>query len=408
MTIELTLGPRPDEPGPPIGGRESYPAEVVDRLAADAATIIARYPQPRSALLPLLHLVQSEDGYLTPAGIAFCAEQFDLTDAEVAAVATFYSMYRAHRDRRVPGRRVHQHAVRDHGRRRHPARHWRATSGWQRRADHRRRPDHPRAHRVQRGLRLRPGGDGQLGVLRQPDPLERTGTGRRAAGRRSPSRPPAAPPLCSFREMARTLAGVGDRTPSTSADPERRPSPGLRVAQASGEDPAGRNGDDTMLTPVLSRFWDEPEPWTLQTYLRHDGYQALRTALAHEARRGHLDGQGVRAARPRRRGLPDRHEVVVHPAGRDRRGAKPKYLVINADESEPGTCKDIPLMFDHAALPGRGRDHRGLRDPRPPRVHLRARRGGAGAAPAAGRGRRGLRGRATWARTSSARASTST
>ena len=35
-----------------------------------------------------------------------------------------------------------------------------------------------------------------------------------------------------------------------------------------------------MLTPVLSRFWDEPEPWTLQTYLRHDGYQALRTALA--------------------------------------------------------------------------------------------------------------------------------
>ncbi len=35
----------------------------------------------------------------------------------------------------------------------------------------------------------------------------------------------------------------------------------------------------TPLTPVLSRFWDEPEPWTLETYLRHDGYQALRTAL---------------------------------------------------------------------------------------------------------------------------------
>ena len=64
------------------------------RLAADAAAIIARYPQPRSALLPLLHLVQAEDGYLTPAGIAFCAAQLGLTDAEVTAVATFYSMYR--------------------------------------------------------------------------------------------------------------------------------------------------------------------------------------------------------------------------------------------------------------------------------------------------------------------------
>ncbi len=94
MTIELTLGPRPEEPGPPIGGRESYPADVVARLAADAATIIARYPQPRSALLPLLHLVQSEDGYLTKAGIAFCARQLKLSDAEVAAVGTFYSMYR--------------------------------------------------------------------------------------------------------------------------------------------------------------------------------------------------------------------------------------------------------------------------------------------------------------------------
>ena len=94
MSIDLVLGPRPEEPGPPIGGRDSYPAEVVDRLTVDAATIIARYPHPRSALLPLLHLVQSEDGYLTKAGIAFCAKQLDLTDAEVAAVATFYSMYR--------------------------------------------------------------------------------------------------------------------------------------------------------------------------------------------------------------------------------------------------------------------------------------------------------------------------
>ena len=94
MSVDLTLGPRPDEPGPPIGGRESYPPDVTERLAADAAVIVARYPQSRSALLPLLHLVQSEDGCLTAAGIAFCATQLGLTEAEVTAVATFYSMYR--------------------------------------------------------------------------------------------------------------------------------------------------------------------------------------------------------------------------------------------------------------------------------------------------------------------------
>ncbi|MCC2309561.1 NADH-quinone oxidoreductase subunit NuoE [Cellulomonas chengniuliangii] len=64
------------------------------RLSADAALVIARYPQARSALLPLLHLVQSEDGFVSPAGIAFCAETLDLTAAEVSAVATFYSQYK--------------------------------------------------------------------------------------------------------------------------------------------------------------------------------------------------------------------------------------------------------------------------------------------------------------------------
>jgi len=94
MSVDLTLGPRPDESGPPIGGPDAYPAEVTQRLSADAAAIIAHYPQARSALLPLLHLVQAEDGYVTTAGIAFCAGQLDLSPAEVTAVATFYSMYR--------------------------------------------------------------------------------------------------------------------------------------------------------------------------------------------------------------------------------------------------------------------------------------------------------------------------
>ncbi|MET8650565.1 NADH-quinone oxidoreductase subunit NuoE [Nocardia aurea] len=73
---------------------EPYPPYVHDRLGADAEAIIARYPHPRSALLPLLHLVQAEEGYVTGTGIEFCAEQLGLTGAEVTAVATFYSMYR--------------------------------------------------------------------------------------------------------------------------------------------------------------------------------------------------------------------------------------------------------------------------------------------------------------------------
>ncbi|MGH3678491.1 MAG: NADH-quinone oxidoreductase subunit NuoE [Mycobacterium sp.] len=92
--VFIELGQRPDEAGPPIGGEAAYPADVTARLEASAREIIARYPRSRSALLPLLHLVQSEDGYLTKAGIGFCAAQLGLTDAEVTAVATFYSMYR--------------------------------------------------------------------------------------------------------------------------------------------------------------------------------------------------------------------------------------------------------------------------------------------------------------------------
>ncbi len=66
------------------------------RLTADAQAIIERYPVPRSALLPMLHLVQSEEGFVSPDGIAFCAEQLGLTTAEVAAVATFYTQYKRH------------------------------------------------------------------------------------------------------------------------------------------------------------------------------------------------------------------------------------------------------------------------------------------------------------------------
>ena len=73
-----------------------YPDDVLAQLNADADAVIARYPQPRSALLPLLHLVQSIDGYVSGRGIAFCAERLDLETAEVSGVATFYTQYKRH------------------------------------------------------------------------------------------------------------------------------------------------------------------------------------------------------------------------------------------------------------------------------------------------------------------------
>ncbi len=85
MSTDLGM---PKLPAPP------FPPEVRARLDVDAAEIVARYPDSRSALLPMLHLVQSEEGYVSPTGIEFCAETLGLSTADVTGVATFYTMYR--------------------------------------------------------------------------------------------------------------------------------------------------------------------------------------------------------------------------------------------------------------------------------------------------------------------------
>ena len=70
--------------------------EALARLRPDAAEIIGRYPRARSALLPLLHLVQSEEGYVSDDGVKFCAEVLGCTETEVAGVVSFYTMYKNH------------------------------------------------------------------------------------------------------------------------------------------------------------------------------------------------------------------------------------------------------------------------------------------------------------------------
>ncbi|MEV0896543.1 NADH-quinone oxidoreductase subunit NuoE [Actinoplanes sp. NPDC049802] len=66
------------------------------KLLEPALEILGRYPagRERSALLPLLHLVQTEEGFVSPNGVAFCADLLGINKAQVGAVATFYTMYK--------------------------------------------------------------------------------------------------------------------------------------------------------------------------------------------------------------------------------------------------------------------------------------------------------------------------
>ncbi|WP_285731783.1 NADH-quinone oxidoreductase subunit NuoF [Nocardiopsis sp. ATB16-24] len=106
----------------------------------------------------------------------------------------------------------------------------------------------------------------------------------------------------------------------------------------------------TTLTPVLSANWDRPDSFTLEGYQATGGYSALRKALGMEpdaivdlVKRSGLRGRGGA-------GFPTGMKWGFLPAD----NPNPRYLVVNADEAEPGTCKDIPLMLanPHVLLEG--------------------------------------------------------
>jgi NADH-quinone oxidoreductase subunit F len=97
----------------------------------------------------------------------------------------------------------------------------------------------------------------------------------------------------------------------------------------------------TGLTPVLSRHWDDADSFTIEGYTRHGGYSAVDTALAMApedlitlVKDSGLRGRGGA-------GFPTGLKWSFIPQD----NPKPKYLVVNADESEPGTCKDMPLLL---------------------------------------------------------------
>lgn len=96
-----------------------------------------------------------------------------------------------------------------------------------------------------------------------------------------------------------------------------------------------------VLTPVLTDIWDAEQSWKLATYAGKGGYAALDVAFAMSpddviaaVKDSGLRGRGGA-------GFPTGMKWSFIPQD----NPKPKYLVVNADESEPGTCKDIPLML---------------------------------------------------------------
>ncbi len=99
----------------------------------------------------------------------------------------------------------------------------------------------------------------------------------------------------------------------------------------------------TILTPELSAHWDEPDSFRLAAYERDGGYRALRKALAMSPdqvisalKESALRGRGGA-------GFPTGVKWGFIPQG----DGKPHYLVVNADESEPGACKDMPTLLNN-------------------------------------------------------------
>ena len=97
----------------------------------------------------------------------------------------------------------------------------------------------------------------------------------------------------------------------------------------------------TKLTPVLSAHWDEADSFTIAGYKRNGGYGAVAKALAMQpdeviqlVKDSGLRGRGGA-------GFPTGSKWGFIPQGDN----KEHYLVVNADESEPGTCKDTPLLM---------------------------------------------------------------
>ena len=295
-----------------------------------------------AACIPALHLCQEQHGWISDEVIAFVATRLDLPPAHVKGVVTFYTLFNQHP--------VGKHQV------------WvcrtlpcalrgaddvlaalREAPRHPRRRDDEGRQDHAAHGRVPRELRHRADDAGRQGLPREPDARRRS-TRSSTASRRAEPRP-----MLKQTNYLTKVYGLPERL-----DARRRTS--ARCAATSRR-------------------------------------KRVLTTMARGRRRRR--GEEGEHPRPRRRRLPDGREVELHEAPRRR---SPHYLVINADEGEPGTYKDRTIMEEnpHSVVEGciiGCYAHRRAR-----RVHLRARRAAPLEGAPLGRDQGGARPRATSAR----------
>ena len=266
---------------------------------------MARYPDRQSAALPALAAAQRRHGWCSPEAIEQVACVMRLTPAYLTLGRDLLRHVRA----RAVGRATPSTSAPTS-----PAR-CAAPTSCSRRSSRRPRPTsrHQRARvRVPRRVRHRPDGVGRRRLLRPARVRRRRSASSRTCGPGASRSPDLAARAAAQRRPRR-------RTPRRS-DERRR-----RGAAHDDADPAARH---RRAGPRHARGLRAPRR-----------LQALRKALAMTARGGRRRARRVRPARPRRRRLPGGRKASFLP-----QGDMDKYLVCNADESEPGTFKDRELM----------------------------------------------------------------
>ena len=270
-------------------------SRLTDANVSIAKEIIGRYPRPKSALIPLLHLAQEQDGYVTNEAMAHIAELIGHTPAEVLRHGDVLRDVQVRAGRQVPRQHLRDDVVRAAGRRRADAPRRGAPRHQGRRHD-RRRADHARARRVPGRLHRGAVPAGQL-------PLPLPGHDRPSSTRCSTTSPAGASTARSRRtarwprsaSTSRPTAASAPRDPedvtgAAAVDPRTPRQPGARAAstdrrgarrtpmRARASSPAtGRRSSRRA-----SRYEDS---YTLERYLATGGYEGLRGRARRSRRR---------------------------------------------------------------------------------------------------------------------------
>ena len=317
-----------------------FTAEQPASRRARREDVIARYPVRKSALIPLLHLAQEQDGHVTDDAMAHIAELVGVTPAEVLGTCSFYEMFK-----REP---VGDYVVNvctniscmllgGEELLRPP----RAPPGHQGRRHDARREVHARGRRVHRGLHRGAVPAGQLPLLPQitNDEVDVLIDDLRA-GKRAHEVPRHGTLSRVRQQLPDTRAGVAP--PDRNVEPPGWRATTMRRRRRSRDRRRHDHGHER--TSARSRAsspragtWPTATP---STATRSGGYSALRQALAdmtpaqvaEQVKAASLLGRGGA-------GFPAGVKWGFCPPG-----VFPRYIVVNGDESEPGTYKDRILM----------------------------------------------------------------